>query len=122
MSVWSSTDPLPKDMSIIHIGIRDWEIGKNYHTEQGILGNVKTTLFNLNNFITNNLSKKYIKKANSRIKAIENKNWSKKKAILTTKTLKEKDTMPITPNWLMMTLVENISNNNIVVAEATTKR
>ena len=118
MSVWSSTDPLPKDMSIIHIGIRDWEIGKNYHTEQGILGNVKTTLFNLNNFITNNLSKKYIKNANSRIKAIENKNWSKKKAILTTKTLKEKDTMPITPNWLMMTLVENISNNNIVVEEA----
>ena len=118
MSVWSSTDPLPKDMSIIHIGIRDWEIGKNYHTEQGILGNVKTTLFNLNNLITNNLSKKYIKNANSRIKKIENKNWSKKKAILTTKTLKEKDTMPITPNWLMMTLVENISNNNIVVEEA----
>ena len=40
MSVWSSIEPLPKNMSIIHIGIRDWELAKNYHTEQAILGNV----------------------------------------------------------------------------------
>ena len=118
MSVWSSTEPLPKNMSIIHIGIRDWELAKNYHTEQAILGNVKTTLLNLNKTIANNLNKKYKNNANRRIKEIEKFNWSKNKKNLTSKTLKDKDIIPITPNWLMMTLAENISNNNIVVEEA----
>ena len=118
MSVWSSTEPLPKNMSIIHIGIRDWELAKNYHTEQAILGNVKTTLLNLNKTIANNLNKKYKNNANRRIKEIEKINWSKNKKNLTSKTLKDKDIIPITPNWLMMTLAENISNNNIVVEEA----
>ncbi|MBC8295290.1 MAG: thiamine pyrophosphate-binding protein, partial [Pelagibacterales bacterium] len=118
MSVWSSTEPLPKNMSIIHIGIRDWELAKNYHTEQAILGNVKTTLLNLNKTIANNLNKKYKNNANRRIKEIEKFNWSKNKKYLTSKTLKDKDIIPITPNWLMMTLAENISNNNIVVEEA----
>ena len=118
MSVWSSTEPLPKNMSIIHIGIRDWELAKNYHTEQAILGNVKTTLLNLNKTIANNLNKKYKNNANRRIKEIEKINWSKNKKNLTSTTLKDKDIIPITPNWLMMTLAENISNNNIVVEEA----
>ena len=118
MSVWSSTEPLPKNMSIIHIGIRDWELAKNYHTEQAILGNVKTTLLNLNKTIAINLNKKYKNNANRRIKEIEKFNWSKNKKYLTSKTLKDKDIIPITPNWLMMTLAENISNNNIVVEEA----
>ena len=118
MSVWSSTEPLPKNMSIIHIGIRDWELAKNYHTEQAILGNVKTTLLNLNKTIANNLNKKYKNNANRRIKEIEKFNWSKNKKNLTSKTLKDKDIIPITPDWLMMTLAENISNNNIVVEEA----
>ena len=118
MSVWSSTEPLPKNMSIIHIGIRDWELAKNYHTEQAILGNVKTTLLNLNKTIANNLNKKYKNNANRRIKEIEKINWSKNKKNLTSTTLKDKDIIPITPDWLMMTLAENISNNNIVVEEA----
>ena len=42
MSVWSETEPLPKNMSILQIGMDDWEIGKNYYTELAILGNVKS--------------------------------------------------------------------------------
>ena len=118
MSVWSSIEPLPKNMSIIHIGIRDWELAKNYHTEQAILGNVKTTLINLNKILSNNLDKTYKNNAVIRIKKIEKNNWSKNKKDLTSKTSKDKNIIPITPNWLMMTLAENISNNNIVVEEA----
>jgi benzoylformate decarboxylase len=57
MSVWSSTDPLPNNISVIHIGMRDWEIAKNYHTELGILGNVKTTLKSLNKVIKKSITK-----------------------------------------------------------------
>jgi len=118
MSIWSSTDPLPKDMSIIHIGLRDWEIAKNYHTEQAILGNVKTTLLSLNKIIGDNISKNYILSSNKRIKKIENNNWNKNKHNLVTKTLKDHNKNPITPNWLMMSIAENVSDKNIVIEEA----
>jgi benzoylformate decarboxylase len=118
MSVWSSTDPLPNNMSIIHIGMRDWEIAKNYYTEQGILGNVKTTLLNLNKVIKKNISKNYIKNTSKRINKIENGNWSYNKKKLIKKTLKDKNTKPITPDWLMMAISENKSSNTIFVEEA----
>ena len=44
MSVWSETDPLPPDLPIIQIGLRDWEMGKNYPAEMALRSDVKETL------------------------------------------------------------------------------
>ncbi len=54
-------------MSIIHISIRDWEIGKNFYTEEAILGNVKTTLSALNKIIEMDIKKSYIQRSNNRL-------------------------------------------------------
>ena len=118
MSVWSSTEPLPKNMPIIHIGMRDWEIAKNYYTEFGILGNVKTTLKSLNKIIKKGITKKYITETNNRLKNINSRNWKYNKKQLIKKTLLDKDKKPITPNWLMMAISENQNTNTIVVEEA----
>jgi len=118
MSVWSPTDPLPNNMPVIHIGMRDWEIAKNYHTELGILGNIKTTLKSLNKIIKKSITKTYIKQVNKRIKNLESKNWSFNRNKLIKKTLLDKNTKPITPDWLMMAIAENKSTNTIVVEEA----
>lgn len=118
MSVWSSTDPLPENMPIIHLGLKDWEIAKNYHTEFGILGNVKTTLSSLNKVIKRNITKKYYKGVSNRLKNIHTKNWTTNKKHLVKKTLLDKDKKPITPNWLMMAIAENQNANTIVVEEA----
>jgi len=118
MSVWSSTDPLPNNISVIHIGMRDWEIAKNYHTELGILGNVKTTLKSLNKVIKKSITKTYIKQANKRIKNLESKNWNFNRNKLIKKTQFDKNTKPITPDWLMMAIAKNKSANTIVVEEA----
>lgn len=118
MSVFSHIDPLPKNLQILHIGIKDWEIGKNYYTELGILGNAKATLLSLNKILSKNLAKNYIYNANNRIKKILPNNWSKYKESLIAQTSKEKNIIPITSKWLMMTIAEAISDNNIVVEEA----
>ncbi len=47
MSVFSEVDPLPESMSVIQVGLRDWEMGKNYPTELAIRADVKTTLQSL---------------------------------------------------------------------------
>ena len=118
MSVWNATEPLPKNMSIIHISIRDWEIGKNFYTEEAILGNVKTTLSALNKIVEMDIKKSYIQRSNNRLKKIEENNWSKNKELLTLQTLKDKNKKPISPNWLMMSITDHISKNNIVIEEA----
>ena len=44
MSVWSETDPLPPELPIVQIGLRDWEMGKNYPSEIALRSDVKETL------------------------------------------------------------------------------
>ena len=58
MSVWNDTEPLPSKMPIIHIGINEWEIGKNYFTELAIIGNVKNTLHDINQYLKKTLTSK----------------------------------------------------------------
>ena len=117
MSVWNDTEPLPSKMPIIHIGINDWEIGKNYYTETAIIGNVKNTLCDINQYLQNTLTAKKIIKAKTNLEHIAKNNWTIKKKKLTSKTLSDKSKIPITANWLMMNLANNISKNNIVVEE-----
>jgi benzoylformate decarboxylase len=47
MSVWSEVDPLPPDCAVIQIGLRDWEMGKNYAAEIALRADVRETLLAL---------------------------------------------------------------------------
>ena len=58
-----------------------------------------------------------IKRYQKRLKLIAKNNWNVKKKNLTAKTLHDKSKKPITPNWLMMNIANNITKNNIVVEE-----
>ncbi|MFL2682135.1 MAG: thiamine pyrophosphate-binding protein [Alphaproteobacteria bacterium] len=117
MSVWNDTEPLPSKMPIIHIGINEWEIGKNYFTELAIIGNVKNTLHDINQYLKNTLTSKESVKAKKNLEHIAKNNWTVKKKKLISKTLDDKLKKPITPNWLMMNIANNITKNNIVVEE-----
>ncbi len=117
MSVWSETEPLPKNMSILQIGMDDWEIGKNYHTELAIMGNVKSSLKELNVCLKNQLTSKQNTNSIKNLKHISKNNWSIKKNKLIKKTFSDSSKKPITPSWFMMNLANNISIKNIVIEE-----
>ena len=44
MSVYSEVEPLPPHISIIQIGLRDWEMGKTYPAEIAVRADIKETL------------------------------------------------------------------------------
>src|ERR1044071_912546 len=44
MSVYSEVEPLPPHMSVIQIGLNDWEMGKNYAAEVAVRADIKETL------------------------------------------------------------------------------
>src|SRR6185437_15705840 len=44
MSVYSEVEPLPPHMSVIQIGLNDWEMGKTYPAEIAVRADVNETL------------------------------------------------------------------------------
>ena len=51
MSVFSETDPMPDGLAVVQIGLRDWEMGKNYPAEIALRADVKETLAALTGLI-----------------------------------------------------------------------
>jgi len=117
MSVWDENESLPNGMSIIQIGIRDWEIGKNYATELAILGNVKSSLNIINNTLLEQKDSKFLQNSSLRINKIKEENWSHKKKQLVNTSEKYKSIKPIKPEWLMLKITENLPKNYVIVEE-----
>ena len=44
MSVFSEVDPLPIDLTVVQIGQRDWEMGKNHPVDMALRADVKETV------------------------------------------------------------------------------
>ena len=75
MSVWDEVDPMPADLSIIQIGLNDWEMGKNYPTEMAIGSDVCETLRALMPILKESGGTTLTALAEERIKSISKKNW-----------------------------------------------
>ena len=80
MSPYSPTEPLPDNLSVIHISERDWELGKNYPTETALCANVKETLCALLPALASRTDAVYASAATARCTEIAKENWSSKRA------------------------------------------
>ena len=47
MSVWSEVEPLPDGMAVVHIGLVDWDMGKNFAAEMAVRADLRETLLAL---------------------------------------------------------------------------
>lgn len=117
MSVWSEVDPLPSDMSVVQIGQRDWDMGKNYPAETAIRCDVKVTLAELNTVLAAKIDPARAAHAETAVAALGDRNWRAKCERLRAKTAAAAVTRPIDPNWLMMQLVDTLPADAIVVDE-----
>ena len=120
MSVFSEVDPLPESMSVIQVGLRDWEMGKNYPTELAIRADVKTTLQSLVPVVSSMQSSEQKTQANSSLPELRAKNWCTQRerhreALLGSADF---DARPIDPELLMLQISESIPDNAVIVDEA----
>ncbi len=118
MSPYSSTEPLPETLPVIHISERDWELGKNYPTEVAICANVKETLHALQITLDASRNAAYDTEAAARRDVITGKNWLSKRAAQMTAVESKKDQTPIWTEYLMARISESIPADAIVVEEA----
>ena len=80
MSVWSEVEPLPETTKVAMIGLRDWEMGKNFPAEIALRADVKETLKALIPVLKKLGGSALADKAKASIAALATKNWSAQRA------------------------------------------
>ena len=118
MSVWNPTDALPEDMPIVQIGLRDWEMGKNYPSELAVRADVKQTMSALNPVVEKLLSATETEGRLEKIDALAGTNWNVRRAKTQQSVLERIEDSPLDPRVLMLRIVESLPSDAVVVDES----
>jgi benzoylformate decarboxylase len=120
MSVWAEVEPLPETTKVAMIGLRDWEMGKNFPAEIALRADVKETLKALVPVLKKLGGAALADKAAASIARLKDRNWSAQRAQRLKALPVPKAGDPLHPEWVMARLTETMSKDGIVVEEGLT--
>jgi benzoylformate decarboxylase len=120
MSVYSDVDPLPDGLSILQIGLVDWDLAKNYGAEIAVKADVKETLRALVPALKAAGGAALEARAKKGVTELAAKNWSARRKPLMEQIAKAAGKSPIDPDYLTLQLVEAMPDNAILVDEGLT--
>jgi benzoylformate decarboxylase len=120
MSVWSEVEPLPDNMPIVHIGLIDWDMGKNYSADMAVHADLAETLLVLSPLLAKLGGNRLAAKAEAAIAELASGNWSAKRRDLAQRFAGRAKTTPIDPDWLTLQLAETLPQDAVVVNEGLT--
>ena len=120
MSVWSEIEPLPETTKVAMLGLRDWEMGKNFPAEIALRADVKETLKALVPVLKKLGGAALAEKARASLAALAAKNWSTQRAERLKALAKPVDGQPLAAEWVMATLSDALPRNAVVVDEGIT--
>jgi benzoylformate decarboxylase len=114
MSVYSPVEPLPENLSVIHISERAHELGKNYRTDLALQADVKETLAALLPLLRRAHDRGT---AERRLAALKAGNWTAQRDKARVDALLAAETSPIDPQYLMLRFTETLPRDAVVVDE-----
>ena len=117
MSVFSETDPMPEGMAVVQLGLRDWEMGKNYPAEIALRADVKETLAALAPVIERKRGADGAEKAAAAIAALAGSNWSAKREAARARALSGIGATPMPPDLAMLRVVDALPADAAIVDE-----
>ncbi len=120
MSVHSEIDPLPEGLSIVQIGLVEWDLAKNYGAEIALKADVRETLRALVPALKAVGGAALEARAQQGVAALASKNWTARRATLVEQISGKKDQSPIDPDYLTLRVVEAMPDNAILVDEGLT--
>ena len=118
MSVWHTVDALPEELSIVQIGLNDWEMGKNYPTELAIRADVKETLAALIPVMEDLLDTGEIEQRQANVLELSRCNWTANRDRLKQVVLRHTEDSPIDPRVLMLCIAEYVPQEGVIVDES----
>src|SRR5437764_6663119 len=120
MSVWSEVEPLPETTKVAMIGLRDWEMGKNFPAEIALRANVKETLRALVPVLKKLGGPALAEKAKASLAALAAKNWSAQRAQRLKALAPPAAGQPLPSEWVMAKLCEALPRDGVIVDEGIT--
>ena len=120
MSVHSEVDPLPPHLEVIQLGLRDWEMGKNYPAALAVRADVKETLQALVPLVAELGGKARRERAEAAVATFAARNWSAAREEARSRAAAREGAQPIDPSWLMMRICDRLPADAIVVDEGLT--
>jgi benzoylformate decarboxylase len=120
MSVHSEVEPLPPQLEVIQLGLRDWEMGKNYPAALAVRADVKETLQALVPLVLEQGGNALRRRAEAAARAFVERNWSAQREVVRSRAVRRGEDRPIDPAWLMLRLCEQLPADAIIVDEGLT--
>ena len=120
MSVWSETEPLPPNLPVVHIGLLDWDMGKNFAAELAVRADLRETLEALTPLLRKNGCDKLTRRAKAGLAALSQQNWSAKRKDLSRRLELRAKTKPIDYDWLTLEIAKALPADAVVVNEGLT--
>src|SRR5262249_48975148 len=102
MSVYSEVDPLPDGLSIVQVGLVDWDLAKNYGAEIALKADVKESLRALVPALKAAGGTALEARARNGIAELRERNWSEKRKAVVVQVSRLASKSPIEPDWLAM--------------------
>ena len=120
MSVYSEVEPLPDNLPVVHVGLIDWDMGKNFAAELAVRADVHETLLALTPLVAELGGPGLASKAKAAKAVLARSNWTAKRAALASRIEERKSARPIDPDWLALQVADALPANAIVVNEGLT--
>ena len=120
MSVWSEVEPLPDNLPVIHIGLNDWDMAKNFPAEMAVMADVRETLLALTRVLKAKGGERLASRAKGALAQLTRENWSAKRASLAERIETRRSAKPIDPDWLTLQVANALPQDAVVVNEGLT--
>jgi benzoylformate decarboxylase len=120
MSVWSEVEPLPDGLAVVHIGLIDWDMGKNFAAEMAIRADVRETLLALTPVLARQGGDRLAARARASMAELAKSNWTAKRADLAARIEGRARATPMDPDWLTLQVAKALPRDAVVVNESLT--
>jgi benzoylformate decarboxylase len=117
LSLPSDVDPMPPDLTIVHLDSDPWELGKNYPTAVAILGDPKATLPDLHDVLAARLGPDGRARGKARFEATRAARARQKEDLLA-RASAERHRSPMSPLALVAAVADALPPEAIVVDES----
>ena len=120
MSVWSEVDAMPAGLPVVHIGLNDWDMGKNFAAELAVRADLRETLLALLPILKTMGGRRLGERASAALGKFAEVNWLAKRGKLAGRFAARRGSVPIDPDWLCLALADALPGEAVIVNEGLT--